>query len=133
MVLSSKLEYFKNYEICRVNRIADSYSSLLEKVVSVPRIPDGYYSSWAQYVLLENESERDALKDHLGGLGIPTMVHYPRPMHRQKACSGLSSAPRVSLKNSLLASERVLSLPMHPYLTDDEIDIITSAIIDYLG
>lgn len=134
VVLSSKLEYFKNYEICRVNRIADSYSSLLEKVVSVPRIPDGYYSSWAQYtILLENESERDALKDHLGGLGIPTMVYYPRPMHRQKACSGLSSAPRVSLKNSLLASERVLSLPMHPYLTDDEIDIITSAIIDYLG
>lgn len=132
-ILLKKLRAFKEYELDCVNRIAEYYSSLLKNVVSIPRIPEDFYSSWAQYtILLENEAQRDSLKDYLSTSGVPSAVYYPRPMHLQKACEGLAT-PLVSLANSVHASKCALSLPMHPYLTDEEVEMITTTIIEHIG
>lgn len=113
--------------------MADKYSQLLKGKVGVPIVHEGFGSSWAQYtILLEDNKTRDGLKAFLGARDIPSMIYYPVPMHQQKAISG-QKPPLVSLENSIEASRRVLSLPMHAYMTDDEIETIAGAIAAFSG
>jgi dTDP-4-amino-4,6-dideoxygalactose transaminase len=72
--------------------------------------------------------ERDKLRTHLGELGIPTLVHYPYPLHRQKAFIEFSP-PRCP--NADLISSRVLSLPMHAFLTDGEVERVIDGVRDF--
>ncbi len=121
-VLQVKLRHFDE-ELNAVNRIASKYNNLLKDKVHIPEIPDGTISSWAQYTIqVEN---RDELQARLKAAGIPSMVYYPRTMSRQAAFSHLGQKP-CPVADRL--SQTVLSLPMHPYLTDEEIELITSTI-----
>ncbi len=132
-ILIQKLKAFKDFEINRVNIVADKYSQLLKGKVGIPIVPEGFGSSWAQYtILLEDNKTRDGLKAFLGARDIPSMIYYPIPMHQQKAISG-QKPPLVSLENSIEASRRVLSLPMHAYMTDDEIETVAGAIAAFIG
>ncbi len=127
-ILIPKFHAFKDYEIKNVNEVANLYSSLLEEVVIVPRVPTGYLSSWAQYtILLKNSDERLRVQQALKNNGIPSMIYYPRGMHQQQAFKkyGLED---VDYPNSVEATKRVLSLPMHPYLKKEEIEYICSII-----
>jgi len=93
----------------------------LSSVVQTPFIPDGYYSSWAQYTItLENKEQRDSLQRHLKEQGIPSMVYYPRPLHTQTVFSNLGQDPSL-FPNSKEAADTVLSLPMHPYLRRENV------------
>ena len=130
-ILQVKLKAFSNYELADVNKVAAKYTERLKDVpeVKTPVIPEGFYSSWAQFTLrLESKEQRDALQAALKEQGIPSMVYYPTPMHLQTAFKNNSSSLR-SLPSSLKLSETVLSLPMHPYLTEEDVCLIVHAVI----
>ena len=69
--------------------------------------------------------ERDKLRAHLSGLGIPTLIHYPIPLHRQKAFAEFNPA---RCPNADLFCSRVLSLPMHAFLTDGEVERVIDGV-----
>lgn len=131
-ILLPKLRAFIEYERDRVNVAACKYGELLDGVVKVPIVREGYLSSWAQYTIqLPTQKHRDGLQDYLAQAGIPSMVYYQKPMHRQEAFRDV--VDRLSdCKTSAWLCERVLSLPMHPYFTDGEQERIAEAIRQYM-
>lgn len=127
-ILKVKLKAFADYELEAVKGVASQYTTLLQDVVKTPAVPDGYGSSWAQYTIqLPSREQRDALQTALKVQGIPSMVYYPTPMHRQTAFKSLDVRP--SLCHSTRLSETVLSLPMHPYLTEDDVRLVADNVI----
>lgn len=131
VILKIKLNTFISHELEDVNRVFARYNKKLRKFVKVPVIPDGCFSSFAQYTIkLENKEQRDGLQNHLKNNGIPSMVYYVKPMHKQLAFADTKYDDQdFEVTNKLC--QTVLSLPMHPYLTDEEIDRIVDCIISY--
>lgn len=127
-VLQVKFKAFKEYELDAVSRVADEYTKRLSGVVKTPIVPEGYFSSWAQYtILLKNEEQRNNLQAKLKEQGIPSMVYYPRPLHLQTAfafCGFREGEFPVAEE----ASRCVLSLPMHPYLAKKDIEKVSTTI-----
>ena len=79
----------------------------------------GYKSAWAQYsVLAADEQHRTDLQNKLKEAGIPTAIYYPTPLHLQSAFSGLGYK-KGDFPVSEESAERIFSLPMHPYLTEE--------------
>ena len=130
-VLDVKLSAFDDYELVDINKAADKYTeklSALGEKVKTPVIPEGFYSSWAQYTIqLSDRETRDDLQAALKSEGIPSMVYYPKPMHRQEAFAG-QAYDDAEFPNTLKLCDTVLSLPMHPYLTDEDIDTVVDVI-----
>lgn len=127
-VLLPKLKALRQYELDAINQAARKYTQALEGLVQTPKIPEGYTSSWAQYsVLLESRSQREGVQKTLKEQGIPTMVYYPRGVHQQTAYAS-RHWPDAYFPNTIEATNRILSLPMHPYLTDADIETVTSAL-----
>lgn len=130
-ILLPKFKAFCEYELDAVNHVAEKYTGLLKGLVKTPMIPNGYLSSWAQYTIqVENQEIRDGLQVFLKENGIPTMVYYPKPMHKQKAFADLKLYQECPITEKLC--QTVLSLPMHPYLTDEEITLVSANIKDYI-
>jgi UDP-2-acetamido-2-deoxy-ribo-hexuluronate aminotransferase len=130
-ILLAKLEIFSEEVLLR-QTVAQRYSEGLRHShgVSVPFIPDGRTSVWAQYSLLaQNEQHRADLQDRLKQAGIPTAVYYPRPLHLQSAFADLGYVPG-DFPVSEACSRRIFSIPMHPYLTAEDqrkiVETITS-------
>jgi UDP-2-acetamido-2-deoxy-ribo-hexuluronate aminotransferase len=127
-VLLSKLTIFEE-ELEARERVARSYDSRLAPFVSLPPRAEGAQSAWAQYSILSDK--RDLIAAELKKAGIPTAIYYPRPMHLQPAYAPYGTGSG-SLPVSESLSERILSLPMHPYVPDTLIDqtcsIIESAV-----
>lgn len=120
-ILNVKLTAFIGHELEDVNRINRLYTEKLKDVVETPVIPEGYISSFAQYTIkLKNKDERDALQAKLKVNGIPSMVYYVKPMHRQGAFSDLNYDEECYKVTNELC-DVVLSLPMHPYLEDKDV------------
>ena len=131
-ILLVKLKAFKEFELTDVNKVAVRYAEKLNGVVKTPTVPEGYYSSWAQYTLqLESEEQRAGLQAALKALDIPTAIYYPIPMHQQTAFKYLNPDD-----NRCPVSERiaktVLSLPIHPYLSEKDQDAICDAVCKFL-
>ncbi len=127
-ILLPKLKAFAEYELEGVNRAAAWYSEKLEDCVVTPSIPDGFYSSWAQYtVLCKDENERSDIQAALKEKDISSMVYYPRGLHEQEAYRAMQ-LPDAWYPNTKEATKRVLSLPMHPYLREDAVDEIVKII-----
>lgn len=130
-VLQVKLNAFQDYEFEDVNKAAVRYTSLLRDNVATPVIPEGFGSSWAQYTIrLEDKQQRDSLQASLKGKGIPSMVYYPKPMHLQTAFAGNEGNRPCPTATRL--SERVLSLPIHPYITEEEIAEVIDGVLEFL-
>lgn len=130
-ILQVKFKAFKDYELAAVNKVAAKYTELLKGVpcIKTPVIPTGFYSSWAQYTLrLESLEQRDALQTKLKEQGIPSIVYYPRPMHEQVAFADYPLS-MIHCPFSTQLCKIVLSLPMHPYLTEEDITNVTDVII----
>lgn len=131
-ILLVKLEAFMEYELETVNWIAGVYNDKLRDIVEVPIVPEGFYSSWAQYTItLDSGARRDALQRSLADRGIPSMVYYPRPLHTQTAFASMT-VDSSFFPNSRKTAETVLSLPMHPYLSEEDIERITRAVRESL-
>lgn len=131
-VLLPKLEAFEKYELEERNKFAKLYNEKLKDVVKTPLILEGYISSYAQYTLiLENEEERNNLQAKLKEIGIPTMIYYPIPLHKQIVYNGYDFNIE-DLKVSENLCKCVLSLPMHPYMSEEQIEKISNEIIKIL-
>lgn len=131
-ILSIKLKAFREYELKNINTVAKKHTERLFKLVKTPNIPDGFYSSWAQYTIqLEDRLTRDKLQTTLKAEGIPSMVYYPKPMHKQEAFKDQTDADEM-FPNTMQLCDTVLSLPMHPYLSDEDIDRIAMTIDNML-
>jgi len=102
-------------EIKARNEIAMRYSSALSGNVQVPVVAQGNYSAWAQYTIRVPAQKRPTIMAALKEQGIPTMIYYPKPLHRQTAYRDFPVAGNGLPVSERLADE-VLSLPMHPYL-----------------
>ncbi len=125
-VLLAKLEIFDD-ELKNRRAAADRYTAGIRDAgigVTPPTVTEGRQSAWAQYsVLVENRAVRDRVRERLGTDGVPTAIYYPKPLHLQRAFAGLGCRPGdFPVSESL--SERIFSLPMHPYLTLEEQDRI---------
>lgn len=131
-ILLPKLAALEAHELDSVNRVAKAYTEALEGVVKTPAVPEGYYSSWAQYtVLLPKREARDGLQKRLREKGIPTMIYYPRGLHQQTAYRAMGLRDE-DYPNTMRAVQGVLSLPMHPYMKDEDIARVTGAIRESL-
>src|SRR5690554_6011112 len=124
-VLLAKLEIFED-EIELRQKVAAGYDSLLAEacVRASPQVAEGNTSVYAQYTIRCHERQR--LRQRLDNAGIPTMVHYPLPLHRQPAVA----CAKTSLPVSETVADQVLSLPMHPYLSQRQQQIIVEALVD---
>ena len=152
-VLQVKLKAFVDYELDDINAAAEKYTERLKDIVAPPVIPAGFRSSWAQYTIkLQDASQRDALQAALKAEGIPSMVYYPKPLHLQTAFAdphvglrppqddslSFRAEPQSESRNLDLCPvatslcSRVLSLPLHPYITEEQIDTVCNAIRKFL-
>ena len=113
-VLLEKLKIFPD-EIEARNAVARRYAEGLGDVVTVPTVPDGYVSVWAQYTIRLPAGRREAFAAALKADGIPTAIYYPIPLHRQQAYKHYPVAEGGLPVSEQLAGE-VISLPMHAYL-----------------
>jgi dTDP-4-amino-4,6-dideoxygalactose transaminase len=129
-VLIEKLKIFPD-EIAARDRIARRYNDLLRHLALVPEVPERLTSVWAQYTLRVRGFDRDAFQADLKAAGIPTAIYYPKPLHRQTAYKAYPSAEKGLPVSERLADE-VISLPMHPYLTDEVQDRIVRAVREAL-
>lgn len=131
-ILKVKLKAFAGYELADVNAAADKYTARLKDIVKVPEIPEGYYSSWAQYTIqLKDEEQRNGLQAYLKGKNIPSMIYYPKAMHRQEAFAGLDTQ-KTELEITEALCRTVLSLPLHPYMEDAEIAEVCDAVTAFV-
>lgn len=127
-ILLVKFKALVEYELDAVNNVYKWYTEKLSKSFKTPVIPNGYYSSFAQYTILcKDKEERDSLQRKLKENGIPSMIYYPKCMHEQK-CFSYINTEEYDYSNSIEATNKVLSLPMHPYLQKDAIEKICNVI-----
>ena len=131
-VLLVKLKAFAEHELVDINKVSARYTEKLKDIVKTPIVPEGFYSSWAQYTLqVENKEVRNGLQVALKALDIPTAIYYPIPMHRQTAFNYLNINDNLCPISDQLA-DTVISLPIHPYLTEKDQDMICEAVCNFL-
>ena len=132
-ILQVKLKAFIDYEVKDINKVAECYTAEfencgLDKIFVLPKIEDGFLSSWAQYTIqLPNEINRENLQKELKKFDIPTMVYYIKPMHQQGAYANTISA-KADCPVTERLSATVLSLPMHPYMQHKDVTYVVSKI-----
>lgn len=123
-VLIEKLKIYTD-EITRRQKIAARYTAGLQDVITTPSVPQDCTSVWAQYTV--RTENRDALAAFLHEKGVPTMVYYPIPLPQQKAYHHYPLVEGGVPVSEKLA-QTVLSLPMHPYLSEKVQDYIIETI-----
>jgi UDP-2-acetamido-2-deoxy-ribo-hexuluronate aminotransferase len=127
-VLLEKLAIFAE-EIEARNTVAKRYNEKLGDLATVPHVIAGGVSTWAQYTIeVEN---RDGLAAYAEENGVPTAVYYPIPIHKQDVYSVYPVGPG-GLPVSEAKAERVISLPMHPYLDIETQDYIIETVRNYV-
>lgn len=128
-VVLAKLPKF-DWEVQQRNRLGALYSSLLEETCTTPVILPGNTHVYAQYTI--RVSNRDELAETLKSKGVPTAVYYPKCLHEQPVYAPLGYRYG-EFPASEQASREVLSLPMHPYLDDSEVQMVASTCIKALS
>ena len=126
-VLQVKLKHFPA-ELAERAAIAEIYDQALAGVVVTPQLASGNTSSYAQYTI--SADRRDALKAALAEQSIPTAIHYARPIHAQPVYQSRVSGS-VTCPQSVLATERVLSLPFGVGFTKEEAEAVIEAILAF--
>lgn len=130
-ILQVKLKALHEYELQDINEAAAFYSEHLADMVGTPAVPEGYYSSWAQYTIrLSDRVTRDGLQTSLKAHGIPSMVYYPTPMSAQTAFAGM---PRRECPAAARLCDTVLSLPVSPYITKEQQQEVIHSVKEYVG
>ena len=136
-ILQVKLKAFINYEVKDINKVAECYTAEfencgLDKVFVLPKIEDGFLSSWAQYTIqLPSSINRSEFQSELKKRDIPSMVYYIKPMHKQGAYANTYSANADCPITERLCNT-VLSLPMHPYMSHMDVAYIVNKIKEIL-
>lgn len=133
-ILLPKFKAFVDYELNDINKVASWYTEGLKDTdLVLPIIADGFYSSWAQYtVQLPERVDRKTVQTKLKDVGIPSMVYYTKPMHKQGAFEGTDSAMADCPETERLC-KKVLSLPLDPYKTKEEVDFVIEELTKAIG
>ncbi len=129
-ILLAKFNIFPE-EIELRQQVVDRYTAMLNPLRNIqsPAIPAGYRSAWAQYsILAADENQRTDLQNKLKEADIPTAIYYPKPLHLQSAFADLGYR-KGDFPISEEISRRIFSLPMHPYLQEEDQQKI-AAVID---
>lgn len=131
-ILRIKLRQLNTYNASR-QATAQKYNKAFEAIkgLQTPKINAQSTHVFHQYTLITDGIDRAALQAHLNGMGIPAMIYYPVPLHAQKAYK-LASYKEEDFKNTNHLCERVISLPMHSELDDEQIAFITEAVIAFM-
>jgi dTDP-4-amino-4,6-dideoxygalactose transaminase len=128
-ILLEKLGIFPDEIAARQER-AERYNQALAPAVKVPELMPGATSVWAQYTILTER--RDAVAESCRDAGVPTAIHYASPLNSLPPYRQFPTAP-AGLPQAEFLAKRVISLPMHPYLSADAQDLIVATIHQALG
>ena len=129
-ILLPKLKALAEYEVQDREKIAARYTKAFEGKFVLPPVPAQGQHSWYQYTLLASDrAHRDALAEHLKEKGIPTNLYYPTPQHDLPVFAGLNQYGE-TFHNSADYCARTISLPMHPYLGEEEQDKVIEAVLE---
>ncbi|MFP5391332.1 MAG: DegT/DnrJ/EryC1/StrS family aminotransferase [Gammaproteobacteria bacterium] len=127
-IVLAKFERFE-WELAQRTRAARHYDALLSGRIGMIARPRDRTSVYAQYTVVVDE--RDAVQDALTQAGIPTAVHYPLPMHMQPAYARWAASASAPVARSMAG--RVLSLPMGPYMSDEEVHTVATTLLQAVG
>lgn len=125
-VLLVKLRHLQQ-ELKERQRVADSYLAELKGIVGLPSIMKSNTSVWAQFSV--THEKRDLICEHLAKRGIPTSIHYPKPLHSQHAFAHLATSIVVNPVTETTCRQ-IFSLPCHPFMAQDQIVQVCDAIKD---
>lgn len=126
-ILLVKLDAFEKFELKNINTVAAMYTEKLKDAVNTPVVGEERYSSWAQYTIrLKDEEQRNKMRIKLADRGIPTMIYYPKGLHMQRAFIGLSHQEKYPVTECLCRT--VLSLPIHPYMSESDIEEVADSV-----
>lgn len=126
VVLNVKLRTYQT-DIGKRQKVAELYNSYLKDIVKTPQVLEENTSVWAQYSV--RVKKRDEIQQKLSDKGIPTAVHYPRPLHLQECFNYLNySEGDFPIAESV--SQEIISLPMNPFLTEEEIKYVAKNLIE---
>jgi dTDP-4-amino-4,6-dideoxygalactose transaminase len=126
-ILLVKLAELPN-ELRARQRWAEEYSARLKSEFITPSVPPGATSAWAQYTVCPRVGRREAYLRRLKEKGVPTAIYYGKPLHLQPAFANLGGREgQFPVAERCAAS--VFSLPMHPYLTREEVDAVANALL----
>lgn len=131
-ILLPKLKALEEYELEARQTVARRYDEAFAGKFVIPYVKDGCVSAYAQYILLaEDSTQRDRIIAHLNKAGIPNMVYYPTPQH---ALPVFQNEPRYgeTFPNANDYCARTFSLPMHPYLMEQEQQRVIDAVLEAL-
>jgi len=118
-IVTEKLKIFPD-ELKRRIEIAELYNRRLAGAFDAQDFPPRAESGWGYYTVAIDD--RDAVQARLKDDGVPTAIYYPQPLHQMKAFAHL--APEGGLPEAERLTSRVLSLPLHPYLTDEQANYV---------
>lgn len=127
-VMLAKFDHFKDCEIALRQNVATKYSSSLldlahSQKVKLPYVENFNSSVWAQYSIQLLAAQREEAQEALKAKGIPTAVHYPIPLSLQE-CFAYLGYKEGDFPVAEAVANRIMSLPMHPYLSDEQINYI---------
>jgi dTDP-4-amino-4,6-dideoxygalactose transaminase len=127
-ILRVKLKYLDNWNEKR-RSLARLYNQLLQNTdVVLPVEKD--YAKHVYYLYVIRHKKRDKLQKHLADQSIETLIHYPVPIHKQKSYAAMGYAADLPVTEQIC--NEIVSLPMHPWLTESDITQVTSLIKDYV-
>jgi len=122
-ILKVKFKAFVENEVAAINKVASWYDEMLPSTLAKPKIPENYYSSWAQYTLrLDSAEQRAEIQKKLKAHNIPSMIYYRTAMHAEGAFSELPYTGSCPVTEKLC--ETVLSLPIHPYMEKEDVAFV---------
>lgn len=132
-VLEIKLKYLDKYIASR-RAVADYYDAAFagQRGLTTPFRAPYCNHVFHQYTLLLEGINRDGLNEYLAEKGIPSMIYYPVPTHRQKMFAALGAKP-IDLPVSEWLSERVISLPIHTEMDEEQLQFITNSVLEYIN
>lgn len=123
-ILLAKLPHYAK-EIEGRNRVAQAYTEQFGNIAKTPQLKSDRTSVWAQYTV--RVQDRDQVQEKLKENGIPTAVHYPMPLHMQE-CFQYLGIKQGAFPIAEQVAKEVMSLPMNPFLTDEEIAYIVNTV-----
>lgn len=132
-ILLAKLEIFAD-EIKARQQVSGWYESQLAAVtgITTPKIMPGNLSAWAQYCVILPEGQRQKVADCLKSKGIPTNIYYPKAQHQLAVFSSLGLAPQ-AMPAAFSASQNILALPFHPYMAENDVATVATAMKEALA
>lgn len=126
--LLSKIAIFADERRARIIA-AEAYRRRLGNSIEMQALPPGYEHAWGLFTVFVDE--RDRVQKFMADKGVPTSVYYSKPLHKHAAFSAY--APEGGLPGAEMLSARVLSLPMHPYLSGGQINRVCDALLEAVG